>query len=329
MEYRFTLLGARSSGKSTWLAMLYDGLARGEVRRFRRAAKQPGDRKAWEQLVTAVREGRYASRTPDVGAFPQLHLEVTGGWREDTRVMLEASDYLGEELERNFSRSDHAWTDAWERRANADAFILVVRPTHIDELPQIPAPTEEEMRKVRALFPGRLFEMTEQSENESLIPTDISPQFLPPAAPRSEAPRGTPPTLLMLVEMLQMIRSRRGWAIGERPENVRVAVVLSAWDAVQSSVARSGPDRYLREKLPLLYDFVWSNFDPSNFRAFGLSATGGDLDDERFRRAFTSRTEALSSVVWTASGDDCRYDDDLSLPFAWAMAGDIVLDSRS
>ncbi len=123
-----------------------------------------------------------------------------------------------------------------------------------------------------------------------------------------------------------MIRARRGWELGERPEDVRVAVVLTAWDALEEDEAAAGPDAYLRDRFPLLHDFLWSNFDPDRVRCFGLSATGGDLGDPEYRQRFMNREEALSRVCWSTSGDVVRTDHDVSLPFAWTIAGEAALE---
>ncbi len=126
--------------------------------------------------------------------------------------------------------------------------------------------------------------------------------------------------------MLQMVRARRQWSLGERPRTVRLAVVLTAWDAVDSHLAALGPDHYLRERLSLLHDFVWSNFGPTSFRCFGLSATGKDLEkDDSYSQRFRDRESSLSKVFWSTSGDEVHEDDDVSLPFAWAIAGDAAL----
>lgn len=322
-QKRITLVGSKSSGKSTWLGAFHDALAKGHVPRFVRASQQSPDQTDWEHLERPLRNGRYADRTPDTGAFPQVRLRTNGAWCNQAEFVLEAADYLGEEVERAFSRNDQSWTDAWDRRAKADSLVLVVRPTDLKGLPLVPPPSHAELQGLRALFDQA---SPLDSQDGLFAPADVAPVLSQRGDAADSGKSGTvPPTVLTLIEMLQMIRFRRGWAIGERPEGVRVAVVLTAWDAIEESLASGGPARFLRDQLTLLDDFLWSNFGPEMVRCFGLSATGGDLSDEAYSLKFQESTEPLSSVCWSTSGDEVRTDYDLSLPFAWAIAGDDAL----
>ena len=318
-----TLLGTRSSGKSTWLGAFIDALDRSEALRFDLALRQDDDARTRMQLSQPLSDGRFADRTPDTGAHAKVRLVPQGTWTTQREVSLETADYLGEEFERSFERKDGFWTRDWSQRANARAFALVLRPNDLVALPQIPPPSAEELRRVRALFGEKAIEPSVRTL--PFGPEDVAPQLAESQQPVELAPRTLPPTLPTLIEMLQFVRAHRGLSIGERPD-LRLALVLSAWDAVEASVQSLGPERFLREKLPLLADFILSNFDPAQTRCFGLSATGGALRDESYAEMFRDRDGPLGYVEWSTSADETKRDSDISLPFAWLIAGDSALE---
>ena len=79
------------------------------------------------------------------------------------------------------------------------------------------------------------------------------------------------PTQVQLVELLQLLR--------EPPLHVpfkRIAVILSAWDKVESE-GRS-PDQFVAERLPLLKQYLDSGADSWQWRVYGVSAQGGDYE---------------------------------------------------
>ena len=77
------------------------------------------------------------------------------------------------------------------------------------------------------------------------------------------------PTQVQLVELLQFVAFLRS-----TPEPLRIAVVVSAWDLVRDQIP---PISWLESHLPLLFQFLVANSDAAPFRAYGISAIGGDL----------------------------------------------------
>lgn len=91
------------------------------------------------------------------------------------------------------------------------------------------------------------------------------------------------PTQVILVDLLQILL---------RPpiaqQSLRVAVVVSAWDLVEDIQCRRGvpkrePGVWLSEELPFLGQFLTTNVKSIKFRAFGVSAQGGDYGNEGVR----------------------------------------------
>ncbi|MCU1305272.1 MAG: hypothetical protein JWQ87_5556 [Candidatus Sulfotelmatobacter sp.] len=112
----------------------------------------------------------------------------------------------------------------------------------------------------------------------------------------------TSPTQVQLVELLQFILGRDYFRPG-----FRLAVVISAWDLVDQSVA--DPSEWVAKHLPLLGQFLDSNTDAFEVSLYGVSAQGGryasslftsgDFKDvETFVKRLIEKSDPLSNWLW-------------------------------
>lgn len=78
-----------------------------------------------------------------------------------------------------------------------------------------------------------------------------------------------------LVELLQNI-------IYLVPHSLNIRFVISAWDLVEKEFKQDKvtPEEYIKQKLPLLYQYLVFNFKLVDYDIWGVSAQGGDFDDE-------------------------------------------------
>jgi hypothetical protein len=140
---------------------------------------------------------------------------------------------------------------------------------------------------------------------------------------RMMAKLGTPddpglPTQVMLCELLRFLEV----SLVDRPDGSRprVAIVVSAWDAVDAEKFAAGPRAYLEREYPLLAGRL-DDVESLNVRVFGLSVVGGDLKtDEECRDAV--QDGGLDGRGWVADQDKqgvWRRDLDLTLPVAWVV----------
>lgn len=61
---------------------------------------------------------------------------------------------------------------------------------------------------------------------------------------------------------------------------VNIRFVLSAWDMVEKEYGSDiNPEQFLKEKFPLLYQYIITNCDRMNAEFWGISAIGGNLND--------------------------------------------------
>ncbi|QUD90588.1 TRAFAC clade GTPase domain-containing protein [Phenylobacterium montanum] len=79
------------------------------------------------------------------------------------------------------------------------------------------------------------------------------------------------PTQVQLVELLQSLR-RAPLDFGAR----RLSIMISVWD--KAAGERREPEPFLREKLPLMHQYLTSGRDGWDWRVYGLSAQGGEYD---------------------------------------------------
>ena len=78
-----------------------------------------------------------------------------------------------------------------------------------------------------------------------------------------------------LVELLQII-------IYLVPHSLNIRFVISAWDLVEKEFKQDKvtPKEYIKIKLPLLYQYLEFNPKLIDYEIWGVSAQGGDFDDE-------------------------------------------------
>lgn len=127
------------------------------------------------------------------------------------------------------------------------------------------------------------------------------------------------PTQVMLVDILQHFNSSN---IGV--PNRKIAVMLSLWDTVQDEGL--SPPAYLKEKLPLLDQYLRSGADGWEYRVYGLSAQGGvylnkekkhtqeEIEEIKRLRLLNDPTDRIKLVFAE------RTSKDLTEPIAWLIS---------
>lgn len=137
-------------------------------------------------------------------------------------------------------------------------------------------------------------------EDGATAPTKSAPQQAVAWQPEESG------TDVQLVDLLQCIRFHQG----ERDEQIRLALGVSAWDLVDDAA----PTDWLRRRLPLLQQYLDANSDSIQLRVYGISAQGGAYDkgtDDLLEKLNPS--ERIKIV-----GEDCRPHD-VTAPIAWLL----------
>jgi hypothetical protein len=129
--------------------------------------------------------------------------------------------------------------------------------------------------------------------------------------------KGIPTQVVLceLIRFLELTLSRR--SDGGPP---RLAVLVSAWDLVDSDAFDSGPITYLEKEYPVLAGRL-EDLETLDVQVFGLSVVGGDLREEGFKTAFLEK--GLDGHGWVAIRDAGTgkwvKDPDVTKPVAWAI----------
>jgi len=331
------ILGGPSTGKTTYLGVLADGLQRKALQHLRLDGLA-ADSRGFLNLASSLHQGEYPQRTKAVERHELVaNLRTEGAILEAARFTLRAGDYDGEEVERVFKDRINGWSEEWQRRASSQGILLLVRGD-----PAAPAPIQDaaavdegaQWRHLRERS-GTAAPGTALATSPDLVPSradlyhgSVSVEEVPPPPRLSPRAPVALPSALELIELLQFIRHIRGLSPGERPtgkERVRIGLLVSAWDAVSESWRKEGPARYFTQRFPLLVDFLWSNFPAEDIFHFGLSATGGDLREKQYSAQYEE--EPRGFVEWRDSVQGVRRTEDVGLPLYWVLFGDTAFNA--
>jgi len=318
------IIGGPESGKSTWLGSVLEAIQQGQSQVLRLPPGGfPNDAHAINVLTEPLVEARYSKRTPtDQQIDLQIGLEARHAALGKRNFQLAVSDYGGEQIDVLFEHRVRGWGQPWRVRANSAGLLLFIRPDANLPLPRTvqisggspwssglsEAPTSLRPEAGGPITPDQIF------------PT-ISDEVPDVPAPGPRDPVRVP-SVLALVEMLQFLRAERGYGSGQHPPPgvLRVAIVVSAWDAVSDEWRRKGPNHYLAEHMPLLEEFMWSNFASEDVLRFGLSATGGDLKDDTYRKKYED--DPGGWCEWAGPGGGIKHTSEVGLPLLWTVFGD-------
>ncbi|WP_437307004.1 hypothetical protein [Sorangium sp. So ce388] len=321
------LLGGQGSGKTTYLGAIVRALETDDLSNLR-LSSFPDDATAYDRLSEPLLEGEYPQRTKAERHVLELPLRVTRGGRVE-EISLNMGDYDGEEIERLFKDRMQGFSPEWRARSGARGLLLFIRPAALMPLPRLQVhelPTDRErMLALKANKEQKPRARTrKKSDPEAAFGPGIQGQSRSPRVAAPDEPVRVP-TVLAVVELLQFLRHERGLAPGERPSRgeMRIALLASAWDAVDSVWQRKGPAELFRERAPLLDDFLWSNYHPEDLLHFGLSSTGGDLADRRHQEQY--REDPHGFTVWSDASGRILRTRNLALPIEWALFGDEAL----
>lgn len=276
-SFQHSIIGLPRSGKTTFLAALWHLLDAGEVSSKFVLDKMVGDHTHLNTIVDAWRKCEEVPRT-SMAAETKVSIHVKEAASERTAV-LHFPDLSGESFEQQLSTRSCTtdYVDCVEGSGGILLFITADRPSDgmaiLDVAPSVP---EDDVA----------------GESEEYL--DWSPKMV------SEQ--------VNLVELLQFLQRHP-----IRCEVRRVAVIVSAWDVIESSDLT--PQLWIQRELPLLHQFLISNPDSFKFRVFGVSAQGGDVtSDCRGELVEKSPSTRIRCI------DHETDSHDLTSPIAWLMS---------
>jgi hypothetical protein len=272
-----TIIGLPRSGKTTFLAALWHLLNAREVSSKIVLDKLVGDHTHLNTIVEAWRKCEEVPRTSMAAETKvSIHVKEESSGRS---AILHFPDYSGESFEQQLST--RSCTNEYVEGLDGSGGILLFVTAD--------APSEGmTIVDVAPLVPGQA--VVEQSEDHRVwSPEMVSAQV----------------NLVELLQFLQRLPFRRGLR--------RVAVVISAWDVIDSPNLE--PANWLEREHPLLHQFLVSNDDCFEFRVYGVSAQGGDVTSGR-RLELLEKTPSTRIICVGPETEP----HDMTSPIVWLMS---------
>lgn len=113
------------------------------------------------------------------------------------------------------------------------------------------------------------------------------------------------PTQIQLVDLLQFV------AVLNARRPIRLAVVVSAWDCIGGETS---PRDWIRERLPLLWQYLNTNSETFSPEFYGISAQGGGLEEADELRRKIRPSDRIRVVK-----HDLSESHDITTPIRWIM----------
>lgn len=319
------LLGGPDSGKTNYIGRLWPSFKK--RRGVLRADRLPNDIAYVDGAVEHLMQGRFAPRSDrnlEVGRA-DFSIAVRGANGEGNLTELLVPDISGELWTRTVATFEisQEWLDVLNQAHGAIVFVRA----HSDQIVQpLDWVTARNILRLNAKDDEPLAEDMAEGDGADL---DVAKAVVPPTAaekPRSSEVAGNVaelqserdlPTQVLLCELLRYL----SLCLADRADggNPHVAVVVAAWDLLDSEVRAAGPLAYLRQEFPLFAGRL-ADTGRLNVKLFGLSVVGGDLEDDvEFRSRFLERDISEQGWVVVEDADGLKTDGDVMLPIAWAM----------
>lgn len=281
------VIGANDTGKTHFVGQLFGRLRQGGASLRLRSA--PSNLSALEEVLERLNEGRTASHTSsDIYHEIDLPLATEAG----SEFNLLFPDYGGEQIKNLVT--ERATTSDWAMRLRqSEGWLFFIRLSLVNK------PEDLWSRP-----PGNMLDAphsTKKSEEKE------QNDGAKPEKPLSAA---------TFVELLQALLSFSGRGIITKRRAPVLAIVLSCWDEVEKTEAAAvesavPPLEVLRQKLPLLAEFVTANWKEDSLLVYGLSALGKPLRDNVSDEEYLDRGPESFGYVITPGGELAK---DLTIP---------------
>lgn len=232
----------------------------------------------FEAVLQCLNEGRAAPHT-GAGIYAESCWPVLN--HDGAKIELIWPDYAGEQI-RDVSRTRRV-TDEWRNRiVQSDGWILILRLARIDAREDIFSKPLAALHS--STSPKADFRLSDQAR---------------------------------MVELLQILLYTKTVGNLKRIAAPSLAVLLSCWDEIGGIQNITRPDDLLKERLPLLYEFVTANWLDEKRAIFGLSALEKPLREDSQDSEYVDRGPASFGYVVKTDGS---HTSDLTLPISTLIA---------
>jgi hypothetical protein len=318
MDNHILAIGMQRTGKTTFLAALWDVVDAGEVSSSLTLQQLDGDNSHLNEI-----RALWADRKPIPRTLTTKE-RITSMTLRDVKsgVIGDVSfpDMDGESFARQWTERE--WTKNYQEMVErSTGAILFIHPRQVkkgnlirEAIPLVSLlPEPEDQKETIASSKSGSHEQVDphksdgKNESGGLTGNTVLPESVRPASKLVPKKAEFAPTQVQLVELLQFM-------VGAKPElhGFRLAVVISAWDLVMKPPTT--PEKWLSSNLSLLYQYLVANSDSVPFKVFGVSAQGGEL---KGKSAVSRKNNSPSSAIIVTGGDE--KSSDITLPLRWVM----------
>lgn len=293
-------VGLPRAGKTTFMAALWHVLQAEDVPGALRLAHLSGDAKYLNSIASEWRQYRVVAGTHQQSEQLKIVMSLTDGQKSGFELVF--PDLAGETFRHQWT--DRLWSAEFDQLASQTTGLLVfAHPRMIEPL---------EIYEVRKLLP------LEDTEKNEIVQGQLGRIDTPEKEPRTAKDESSS-TLwdpakaaeqVQLVDVLQSFLEKVG-------RKLRVSVVVSAWDLLKPTKYKL-PETYLADKVAFLQQFLVSNPELLDYKTFGVSAIGGDLENPAEMTALLDMGASNRIQVVTESGTT----HDITEPIKWALHWD-------
>lgn len=264
MNPNFVIMGLPGSGKTTFLAALWHLMEANETKCRLKVERLDGSLSYLNKIAKAWRTFEPVERTSHTGdADVTMYLVDSETGSKGTAFF---PDIAGERFsdQAEVRRGRRTFIGNTER---CDSILLFINANaeqdylSIIELKDQMPPEPEEPNVAQA------------EQVTASAPIDDGKQ--PPEPQR--VPEFEPKKVPVQVKIVQLLSDFLRAPFDVRPR--RLAVILSAWDVVETHTPAMSPERWLSGNMSLLDQFLQTNDDVFETRIYGVSAQGVDLED--------------------------------------------------
>jgi len=237
------IIGGPNAGKTHFGGQLYGRLNSRHFKYKISPNNRPSDLTIFEDVLTKLAEGKRAGHT-ESSANRTIQLKADDS--EGNSVVFSFPDYAGEQVKMlvDNRRVNNIWKEYIDK---SNSWILFVRLDEIEIVEDlinrgIPSPDEIQKR-----------------------------QNITPPVKISDAAH--------FVELLQTLLYIKGVSSLQKITSPNLTIILSCWDLLKVKKTDI-PSQILKERLPLLSDFITNNWSEKSLTILGLTSTEKTLSDE-------------------------------------------------
>jgi hypothetical protein len=241
-KHNILFIGGPHAGKTHFGGQLYCRLNSGRFKYKIAHENRPDDLKIFQEVFEKLYQGVRAGHT-ESNANKSVELIVEDS---DNKVVLAFPDYAGEQVLRIVEqrRLNNTWKEYIDASTSWVLFIRLGEITMIEDIINREIPPPDEIIRRAAIAP----------------PVKIS-------------------DVAYFVELLQTLIYYKGVSTFDQVLKPNLTVMLSCWDELNLP-ENTIPALILKERLPLLYEYMVNTWDEQSLRIIGLSSTQKALTDE-------------------------------------------------